>query len=349
MKGRSVSVKNLKEMLEATYEREPKKNIDDYQLDNELSNDEVKIYHKDNHAIVAFRGTESGFDWINNYFYLKGKYELTPRFIRAKETYDKAVKKYGEKNISVIGHSQGAVPARLLGKDSKEIITLNGAYTGEIIPNNEYDIRSSSDIVSGIKSPISFFNRMIGKKSNDIVIPSKSKNPIEEHKINILDRLDANRLIGNGFKHLRKGKDNVLTDQDLKDIAYHNHIQLNGIYNKDEIKSLRDGNYIINLNGHSHWTCLRKCGDNCIYFDSFGVIMPKEIEQLIFKKAESCKYNNYEIQGINQTSCGYYCLACLKFLEDTFEYNLYKFFDSFIGLFSKYKGRNEEIIKSILL
>jgi hypothetical protein len=35
---------------------------------------------------------------------------MTPRFQRAKETYEKAVKKYGEKKyFSHSGHSQGAV------------------------------------------------------------------------------------------------------------------------------------------------------------------------------------------------------------------------------------------------
>ena len=80
--------------------------------------------------------TTADTDWFNNLFYVRGKYEYTPRFQRAMETYEKAVKKYGEKNISIAGHSQGAIPSRLLGKNAKEFITLNPAYMGESIPNN---------------------------------------------------------------------------------------------------------------------------------------------------------------------------------------------------------------------
>ena len=53
---------------------------------------------------------------------------------------------------------------------------------GESIPNNEFDIRSSGDVVSGLESPASFVNRMFGKKTNDLVIPAKTNNPLEEHK-----------------------------------------------------------------------------------------------------------------------------------------------------------------------
>ena len=83
MKGRSIAVKNLKEILEATYEKEPKNKIDDYELDTELSNEEVKFYHKNNTAVVAFRGTTADTALFDNLFYVRGKYEYTPRFQRA--------------------------------------------------------------------------------------------------------------------------------------------------------------------------------------------------------------------------------------------------------------------------
>lgn len=348
MKGRSIAVKNLKSILESTYSQKPSESVDGYELDKSLSTDEVLVYAKNNHAIVAFRGTTPNLDWMNNYYYARGQYESTPRFQRARQVYEHAVQKYGEKNISVIGHSQGAIPSRLLGKNSKEIITLNPAYMGESVAKNEYDIRSSGDIVSGLKSPLSFVNKMFGKKSNDIVIPSKTSNPITEHKVSVLDRLEPDRMIGENIKRLRKNHDNALTDGDLYELAHKYKIAINSIKNKDEFSSFREGNYIINLNGSSHWTCLIRRGDNVCYFDSFGVLAPLDVEQVITKVAPNYAYNTDEIQGINQSSCGYYCLACLKFMKDTNEDNVYQFFDAFLGLFSKYHGRNEEMVRSIL-
>jgi hypothetical protein len=76
-----------------------------------------------------------------------------------------------------------------LGKNSKEIINLNPAYLGEKPLQNEYNIRSSGDVVSGALANTN--------RSHDIHIPAQSYNPLTEHKTDILNRIDQNIMVGN--------------------------------------------------------------------------------------------------------------------------------------------------------
>ena len=67
--------------------------------------------------------------------------------------------------------------------------------------DNEYIIRSSCDAVSALTIPkqnIDSFMYPNWTKSHMITIPAKSKNPITEHKVDILERLDPNMKIGRG-------------------------------------------------------------------------------------------------------------------------------------------------------
>ena len=86
--------------------------------------------------------------------YVSGLYDFTNRTKQAKEAQDKAIEKYGNENLSTIGHSQSAINTRKYGKDSKEIINVNPAFNPLLIneyyrkPNEYNNIRSSKDIVS---------------------------------------------------------------------------------------------------------------------------------------------------------------------------------------------------------
>ena len=86
---------------------------------------EITTFYNGSHCVVVFRGTEKTLtDWSNNIAYIAGQYENTDRFKRAKEMYKKIVDKYGEKNISLVGHSQSAVITRKIGANAKEIINV---------------------------------------------------------------------------------------------------------------------------------------------------------------------------------------------------------------------------------
>lgn len=199
-KGGKISVSNLKNFINESYKKTPNENIDGYQLDKELSNNTAKVFYNptSNHAVVSHRGTEGTLkDWSNNLAYLTGLYKYTNRYNEGKKAQEQAEKKYKPENISTIGHSQGSILSRELGKNSKEIINLNPAYLGEKPNKNEYNIRSSSDIVSGLLP----FKHLLYPSSNDVTIQSKNpKNIIDEHSTNILNRLNPDLLIGEGRK-----------------------------------------------------------------------------------------------------------------------------------------------------
>ena len=110
--------------------------------------------------------------------------------------YDNALKKYKNFQFESIGHSQGSLLARLLSDKSINSIQVNPAYKAETLKDNEYIIRSSGDVVSALTVPKKMINSVLypsWTKEHMLTIPSKTNNPITEHKIDILNRLDQNK------------------------------------------------------------------------------------------------------------------------------------------------------------
>jgi len=74
MKGGSLKPQEVKDFLQANYEKDAPMNIDGYVLDEKISNLYGKVYVNDESkkVILAFRGTgmkNLGTDWINNLFF----------------------------------------------------------------------------------------------------------------------------------------------------------------------------------------------------------------------------------------------------------------------------------------
>ena len=330
MKGGKLPVHQIKSFLNASYDVNPPNQIDDYTLEKEISSETTKIYWNGKQCVVVIRGTNPTMnDWSNNLSYAIGTYKSTPRFKEAQDVYNKAVQKYGEQNISVLGHSQGGATSSYF-PNSHEIITLNRAYKGESIPTNEWDIHATRDPVSALLN--------IKKPPHDVPIKSVSFNPFTNHSVNILDLLPKDQLIGQG-----RNVNNGLTDREIKMLCDHLCIPLVGIFEKDDIDELEDGNYVINLNGHSHWTGLIKDGKHTCYWDSFGFPAPENIDQL----ASPYYYNDKDIQDINSSSCGYYVIAFLKFLSG--QPNKLKLYSGFIDMFDDNPTKNEKILRSLLV
>jgi hypothetical protein len=109
---------------------------------------------------------------------------------------------------------------------------------------------------------------------------------------------------------------NLTSNTELLDILKNDNIKINGVFAKDKLKKpLKDGFYIINLDNSdgpgTHWTALYKINDGfSLYYDSFGFPAPEEIEDLLHKY----EYNKKQIQDIKSTSCGFYCIAFIKFM-----------------------------------
>ena len=60
---------------------------------------------------------------------------------------------------------------------------------------------------------------------------------------------------------------------------YQNEPKFNGVYSKNKLPKIKDGEYVINF------VALYVKGNNIIYFDSFGVEhIPKEIKKFIENK-----------------------------------------------------------------
>ena len=209
MKGGSLKPQELKDFLQASYETNAPKTIDNYILDDKLSNLYGKVYVNEalKKVVLAFRGTgmeNLGTDWINNLIFLVSDpgYKLTPRYQTALKMYKGAIKKYKGFKFELIGHSQSGVIVNNLCSDKvNNCISLNPAYKNAYLKNNEYIIRSTGDVVSKLTAPKKALNSLLypkWTKKHMINIENKTGNPITEHKVDILDRLNPNMIIGKG-------------------------------------------------------------------------------------------------------------------------------------------------------
>jgi len=206
MKGGSLKPQELKDFLQASYEKNAPKTIDNYILDDKLSNLYGKVYVNEalKKVVLAFRGTgmeNLGTDWINNLIFLVSDpgYKLTPRYQTALKMYKGAIKKYKGFKFELIGHSQSGVIVNNLCSDNvNNCISLNPAYKNASLKNNEYIIRSTGDVVSKMTVPKKALNSVLypqWTKKHMINIENKTGNPITEHTVDILDRLNPNMII----------------------------------------------------------------------------------------------------------------------------------------------------------
>jgi hypothetical protein len=108
-----------------------------------------------------------------------------------------------------------------------------------------------------------------------------------------------------------------------------------------------------NLNiGGTHWTCLYIKNKSAIYYDSFGENMPQECIQFLKKNNIKYKESMVHTQEINDTSCGYYCLAFLKYMNNKeatqFNLNVYnKIYETDLNKLHMNRGILQLYIKSI--
>ena len=124
--------------------------------------------------------------------------------------------------------------------------------------------------------------------------------------------------------------------------------QFNGCHTKDDLNYIPEGSTIYNLNGTSHWVALLKDGNDYFYFDSYGVVPPQMLEDMIMQGSKNglyC-YNTKEIQAINSSSCGFYCVAFLKWMDK--RKDKYKAFQDFKNLFTDQYQKNEIVLHELL-
>ena len=333
-KAGALSSQQLQGLLNASYDKKIR-NVDGFQQDRELSTKTSKVYinPETGQTVVAHRGTAGVMDWGNNLVYALGgrkAYKHTSRFKEAQRVQKAAEAKYGREHISTIGHSQGGLQAELLGRRGKETITLNKATRpfANSPAGNQTDIRTQNDLVSAL-------NPFQTKKETLI---KSNLNPLAAHSIDTLE--STNEIFGKGVK-LKMGGNNITSSDDIDKMA-RNVAGYKGCFTKEELPKITNGFYVINLNGHSHWTCLFKKGDKCFYYDSFGFPMQEEIEN----KIGDYYYNSRENQDLDASSCGFYCVAFMKFMQS--QQNPMKAFETFVSLFDKNTKKNDSILHTIL-
>jgi len=142
---------------------------------------------------------------------------------------------------------------------------------------------------------------------------------------------------------------NALSNFDIIEILRSQGVaDFQGVLMKDELPSrLSRGSYIVNLasrtesNG-THWTAFYYTDTFSYYFDSYGFVPPLEVQEKIIPYT----YNDEEIQDIDSTACGYYCVAFVLYLNK--KMNIERAFREFIHLFGKDTERNERILHRIL-
>jgi hypothetical protein len=196
LKGLGLPTADINKLLEKSYEKKPS-DYGDYKVDNGLSGQRVQVYHNDKtgKAIIVHRGTDSIQDWGTNIamnFGYRGD-----RFKHARKIQREAERKYGNQNVITLGHSQGGRWAEKLGRDTSEVITLNkptlpiDLIKGDVVPENQTDIRTESD-------PVSILRPLQKGKETEKIKSNWFSNPLIEHSVNVLERINPMKMIGLG-------------------------------------------------------------------------------------------------------------------------------------------------------
>ena len=106
-----------------------------------------------------------------------------------------------------------------------------------------------------------------------------------------------------------------LTNFEIKKY-YHNLTKFNGVYSGDNLPKIKDGAYVINLDGYyigTHWIASYVLNNYVTYFDSFGVEhTPKDIKAFISNK--NIKTNIFRMQAYDSIMCKHFCIGFIDFM-----------------------------------
>jgi hypothetical protein len=340
LRGKSVSASDLKKLHESSYKDVKDDKVGDWVLDREISRPTAVVYYNPikQQGIVIHRGTAGTIkDWGNNLAYVMGTNKNTKRYQDAKEVQELAEKKYP--NLLTTGHSQGGIYTKL-ATNQRNVVNINPASMGETSTLGT-TIRSKYDPVSMLAAPTNYFKKIIRPSQGTHITTSAKLNPLESHSLDILDELGNQEF---GGKINQTFAPNELSNLEIDVLMRRYKIKnYHGCFVKNNLPSrLSNGFYIINLNGQSHWTALYKHGKNYYYYDSYGFVPPVEVEN----KLPEYIYNDKQIQTLNQTSCGFYCVAWCRYLENAKNKRLA--FEKFINLFTVASPVNEVILNQLL-
>ena len=183
-----TDIKTVSKLLSNSYKGDKiADSIEGNTLDKDLSGQRVQVYKNDitGKAYVVHRGTQDIQDVFTDARLFLGD-KSSERFKHSKRIQQEAMKKYGANNVTTLGHSLGGTIGEKVGRKSENIITLNkpvnitDAFSIRV-PKNQIDYKTQNDPTSVLRG----FQK--GKKPT--VIKSTTKNPLTEHRVNVINRL----------------------------------------------------------------------------------------------------------------------------------------------------------------
>ena len=125
---------------------------DGYIKDLQLSNHNQSIFYnkKKNKLLNSVAGTHNVKDVLTDVWLAVGGLKSTNRYKEAKNTLEKAKRKYNPKETAVVGHSLGSSIAQGIAGKNDRVTTFNGAalpFQGS--QTNQTNYRTRGDVVSG--------------------------------------------------------------------------------------------------------------------------------------------------------------------------------------------------------
>ena len=177
----------VKSFLEHSYKKPQKgTEINGYKRDDSLSGKRAQVYtNQEGKAVVVHRGTSGIHDMITDAKLSLG-FNKSKRMSHAKKIQSRAEAKYGSGNTTTMGHSLGGHLAEKVAHKDSDVVTLNKAALPKDmfkkIKSNQTDIRTKRDLVSMLSK---------GQKGGTkVTIKSHSKDPLKEHGLDTLDRVN---------------------------------------------------------------------------------------------------------------------------------------------------------------
>ena len=148
----------------------------------------------------------------------------------------------------------------------------------------------------------------------------------------------------------------LLSNVDIEEICQKLSINLIQCTSKNTLNGKPvDGGYVINLQnafggGGSHWTAFYIRNNECIYFDSFGETYPNDVYKFVKQtKNMNLNYSSVQIQDLLSTSCGWFCIAFLHYMENHKSKSLYNVCNEFTNMFDPiHQQKNDAILQSII-
>jgi hypothetical protein len=209
LKGGALKASLIKDFFTGSHVENAPENIQSYELDSELSDRFTRVYHdkKKNWTTIVVRGTGSADpgdvfprDILVDAKLLFGS-KSDKRFTSAAKITEKAREKYDPSRMTLLGSSLGGAIINEINEKNPgvfEVITsgrpvlIADAIKGKPVPDNQTDVRTSTDPVSVLKP--------LQKGKNDITFKSKTPwDPVKSHVGNAVFSsvyIDPETLVG---------------------------------------------------------------------------------------------------------------------------------------------------------